>query len=94
LQALVELGIGIQLQYQAKIQPYIISLEQPPALNGGEYTIHDSNGSIHRAYAAWQPSLYLIRPDQYVGYRSQGIDIRKLSAYLDSILVRSPVLEG
>jgi 2-polyprenyl-6-methoxyphenol hydroxylase-like FAD-dependent oxidoreductase len=93
LQALAELSTGLQLQYQAHIQSYIISLEQPPALNGGWHIIHDSNGSIHRTYAAWKPSLYLIRPDKYVGFRSQGIDRSQLSAYLDSILVRSPVLE-
>jgi hypothetical protein len=93
LQALVELSTGIQLQYQAHIQPYIISLEQPPARNGGWHIIHDSNGRIHRTYAAGKPSLYLIRPDKYVGFRSHGIDRSQLSVYLDSILVRSPVLE-
>jgi 6-methylpretetramide 4-monooxygenase / 4-hydroxy-6-methylpretetramide 12a-monooxygenase len=92
-QALVELSTGIQLQYQAQIRPYIISLEQPPALNGGGHFVHDSDSSIHRAYAARQPSLYLIRPDKYVGYRSRGIDQSQLSAYLDSILVPSLVLE-
>jgi hypothetical protein len=93
LQALVELSTGIQLQYQAQIQPYIISPEQPPALNGGGHIIYDSDGRIHRAYAAKQASLYLIRPDKYVGFRSQGIDRSQLSTYLDSILVRSPGLE-
>jgi hypothetical protein len=92
-QALVELGTGIQVQYQAQIQPYIISLEQPPALNGGGHIVHDSNGSIHRSYAAWRPSLYLIRPDNYVGYRRLGIDRSQLSAHLDSMLVRASVLE-
>ncbi len=93
LQALAELSTDIQLQYQARIQPYVIVLEQPPALNGERHIIHDSKGSIHWTYAAGKPSLYLIRPDKYIGFRSQGIDRSQLSAYLDSILVRSPVLE-
>ena len=93
LQTLAELSTCIQLQYQAWIQPYIISLEQLPVLNGRRHILHDSNGSIHRTYAAGKPSLYLIRPDKYVGFRSQGIDRSELMAYLDSILVRSPVLE-
>jgi hypothetical protein len=49
----------------------------------------DADKSIHRAYASWAPSLYLIRPDKYIAYRSESIDPNLLATYLDRTLVRN-----
>jgi len=47
----------------------------------------DPEGDLHHRYGAGSESLYLIRPDGYVGYRSQPADGDRLFAYLDSILI-------
>lgn len=46
----------------------------------------DPDGDLEKRYAASTECLYLLRPDLYVGYRSQPIDEDKLLAYLTSIL--------
>ncbi|MGZ3454718.1 MAG: FAD-dependent monooxygenase [Polyangiales bacterium] len=46
----------------------------------------DEGGAIHRAYGARSECLYLVRPDGYVGYRSQPADGAALDAYLQTIL--------
>lgn len=91
METLLELGAAIQPQYQASIRPYIVALELPSHLHGNKHIIADADKSIHRVYAAWQPCLYLIRPDNYIAYRSQTIDRDRLTTYLDRILVRKPV---
>ncbi len=91
MNTLLEIGAVIQTQYQASIQPYIVTVEPPCNLHGNKHIIVDADKSIHRRHAAWQPCLYLIRPDKYIAYRSQMIDQNRLTAYLDCILVRNPV---
>jgi len=45
----------------------------------------DPAGHLHRRFGAHAECLYLIRPDGYVGYRSQPPDVTKLRAYLERI---------
>jgi len=47
----------------------------------------DPERALHRRYAAAHASLYLIRPDGYVGHRSQPADEAALRAHLDTYLV-------
>lgn len=47
----------------------------------------DPEGDLHHRYGAGSESLYLIRPDGYVGYRSQPAEGDRLFAYLGSILI-------
>jgi 2-polyprenyl-6-methoxyphenol hydroxylase-like FAD-dependent oxidoreductase len=47
----------------------------------------DGDGSAHRRYGARSACLYLIRPDRYVGYRSQPPDADKLATYLRGLFV-------
>lgn len=89
LDTLQEFGGSIQRRYSAFIQPYVVTAG--PSLDGhNENIIFDPDQSIHKHYAARQACLYLVRPDQYIAYRSGTIDRDKLIAYLDRILVRSP----
>lgn len=46
----------------------------------------DADGEAHHRYGAQQPCLYLIRPDGYIGYRSQSLLIKPLKTYLHSVL--------
>jgi len=47
----------------------------------------DADGALHHRYGAGSQCLYLIRPDGYVGYRSQPVDTDKLLAYLKRLFV-------
>ncbi len=47
--------------------------------------LFDPEGAMHRRYGAAAPCLYLVRPDGYIGYRSQPPDAGKLGAYLEQI---------
>ena len=46
----------------------------------------DPDGEAEKRYAATTECLYLVRPDLYVGYRSQPADEQKLADYLGTIL--------
>jgi 2-polyprenyl-6-methoxyphenol hydroxylase-like FAD-dependent oxidoreductase len=50
-----------------------------------ERALLDPDGAAHRAYNADDERLYLVRPDGYVGYRSQPADAGKLLQYLRQI---------
>jgi hypothetical protein len=47
----------------------------------------DADRSLHHRFGASAPCLYLIRPDGYVGYRSEPADGEKLWAYLDRLFM-------
>ena len=47
----------------------------------------DAEGELRRQYGAGSGCLYLIRPDGYVGYRSQPADAGRLSAYLQTMFI-------
>ena len=58
----------------------------PPELEGNPRLLLDPDGLAHQAYGAGAECLYLIRPDGYVGYRSQPADANRLQAYLTRLL--------
>lgn len=61
----------------------------PTEYEGLDVTVAiDTDGSGHKRYGANIQSLYLIRPDHYVGYRAQPPDVRKLRTYLAGIFYR------
>jgi hypothetical protein len=55
----------------------------PPGLRA----LLDPELALHRRYAAATESLYLIRPDGYVGFRSQPAELANLQAHLESYLI-------
>ncbi len=56
--------------------------------------LHDADLALHRRLAAEQDCLYLIRPDGYIGFRSEPIDLVPLRTYLDQLFLPAPVLQG
>jgi hypothetical protein len=58
----------------------------PPQEFAGPVLI-DSRGELHHRYGARTDCLYLIRPDGYVGFRSQPVDGEALQSYLARLFV-------
>jgi 2-polyprenyl-6-methoxyphenol hydroxylase-like FAD-dependent oxidoreductase len=59
----------------------------PPQLQGRGDLLVDSRGELHHQYGARIDSLYLLRPDGYVGFRSQPADGEALQLYLARMFV-------
>lgn len=48
--------------------------------------IHDENNAIHQAYQVTQPTIILIRPDGYIGFKSTEMDPQPLKNFLYSYM--------
>jgi len=59
----------------------------PRAVPPSVRVLLDPELALHRRYAATTQSLYLIRPDGYVGFRGQPADAASLRAHLERYLV-------
>jgi hypothetical protein len=57
----------------------------PPGLPWDGTTVFEASGALHARYGAEHECLYLVRPDGYLGYRSQPADADRLAAYLDRL---------
>lgn len=62
---------------------------QRPATADGVTVVPDPGGELHRCWHAAAGSLYLVRPDGYVGYRTTSADTSGLSRYLTTIFQRT-----
>lgn len=51
--------------------------------------VADWEMSIHHRYSAGANCMYLIRPDKYIGFRSQPMDLNLLTAHLNRIFDRA-----
>ncbi|GAB4386346.1 MAG: hypothetical protein Kow00121_52760 [Elainellaceae cyanobacterium] len=73
------------------IKAHIVTVgsEKPDLLNWTGSTLLDPQGTLHKLYGAQQASLYFIRPDGYVGFRSQPLDEKQLLHYLSQVFDRS-----
>ncbi|HEY9685127.1 MAG TPA: FAD-dependent monooxygenase [Oculatellaceae cyanobacterium] len=54
----------------------------------------DSDGTLHHKYGAAQSCLYLVRPDEYIGFRSQPISFDALRKYFIDIFGAQVVVEA
>ena len=86
---LAEIGQRVRNRYGSLIAVHILlpSAARPEALHWDGSTLLDPEGDLHHRYGAASESLYLIRPDGYVAYRSQPADADRLFAYLTSIFL-------
>ncbi|WP_049561996.1 hypothetical protein [Nonomuraea sp. SBT364] len=51
----------------------------------------DLRSQAHNRYGVRRPSLYLIRPDKYVGYRGDSVDFAPVSDYFRALGVRPAI---
>jgi hypothetical protein len=65
----------------------VVPSEQRPAGLDGISVLLDPEGDLELRFGAIAECLYLIRPDLYIGYRSQPADLDPLAKYLSSIFV-------
>ena len=61
--------------------------DRPSALGDAVSVIADPHGAAHRRYGAGSECLFLVRPDGYVGYRSQPALLDPLMEHLGRILL-------
>lgn len=61
--------------------------EKPAQLPWSGSTLLDPQGTLHRTYGAYRQSLYFIRPDGYIGFRSQPAREKTLLEYLSQIFL-------
>jgi 2-polyprenyl-6-methoxyphenol hydroxylase-like FAD-dependent oxidoreductase len=86
-QRLTAFADAIDQRHAGLIAPYLIvgdEAEQPTAVSDAR-VLHDARGDLRRTYGVTAESLYLIRPDGYIGFRSQPPDEAGLESYLRRI---------
>jgi hypothetical protein len=59
----------------------------PRALEWDGSVLLDGHRALHRRYGAGSECLYVIRPDGYIGYRSQPAQVDPVMGYLSTIFV-------
>jgi len=74
--------------YPDCIEPHlIVPHELPEDLIGKGEILLDPKGELHHRYGARNACLYVIRPDGYIGFRSQPTDPEALKSYFTEIFL-------
>jgi 2-polyprenyl-6-methoxyphenol hydroxylase-like FAD-dependent oxidoreductase len=74
--------------YPDCIEPHlIVPHELPDELVGKGEILLDPRGELHHRYGARNACLYVVRPDGYIGFRSQPPDPEALKAYFAQIFL-------
>ena len=86
-QHLAAIARAVHGQQGEMIRVYIIVDGEsiPDELVGNRGVLLDTEGAAHHRYQGDLPTLYLIRPDGYIGFRSRPADQTALTAYLTQI---------
>ena len=86
-QPLYQLQEMIAQRYSDTVRPILVTTTALPASDWTGEILVNTDRAIHRRYGATEESLYLIRPDQHIGYRSRPVVKDLFSAYLAQILL-------
>jgi hypothetical protein len=85
LQALADSTIHA---YPDRIEPHlVVSHELPEDRVGKGELLLDPRGELHHSYGARSACLYVVRPDGYIGFRSQPPDSEALRSYFTKIFL-------
>ena len=84
----VTVGQAVRDRFPGLVDVLVITPknQRPAELPEGQAVLLDPDGELERAYAGTTECAYVLRPDLYVGYRSQPVDEAKLIAWFKSIL--------
>ena len=77
----------IQNKYGRYITVYLVVPFETPQVNFEGSTLLDYKKSLHHKYEASSSCLYLVRPDGYIGFKSQPINTEYLQEYLSKIFI-------
>ena len=70
-----------------EIKTCIVVSHKPGSLDWGGCILLDTERELHETYGARTETLYLIRPDGYVGFRGQPVREDKLLGYLGNLFL-------
>ena len=80
-------SVEAHLGDEIKIHLVVSAHDQPEQLDWDRSVLLDPDRQLHRRYGAGAASLYFIRPDGYIGFRSQPAREEPLLAYLGGIFL-------
>ena len=86
---LAEIGAQVRNRYRELVDVHLViprAARLDPSHWDGSILV-DTQGDLYRLWASEGESLYLIRPDGYLGYRSQPADSARLFSYLEMIFI-------
>lgn len=84
---LSQIAHAVRDHYGSRIETYVIvpKTERPERIADDVTVVLDAEGKAHARYGASAECLYLVRPDGYIGFRSQPADFLELERYLKSV---------
>ena len=80
--ALVAIGQRVRAATDGLVIPTVITSGNTTTPGRDLYVLNDPGQRTHVCYGATTPSLHLIRPDGYVGFRCHAVDEGELVNYL------------
>lgn len=83
-QTLVGLGQRVHSATGGLVAPTVITNDKTSSAVDAVAVFNDPEQHSHTAYSINAPSLYLIRPEGYVGFRGRADEETKLVSYLQS----------
>jgi 2-polyprenyl-6-methoxyphenol hydroxylase-like FAD-dependent oxidoreductase len=84
-QRLVTIADRVRAQYARLIDIHLVMAHAVKPLEWDEPILLDPHGEMHHRYGARHQCLYLVRPDDYIGFRSQPAEAEELLKYLGRI---------
>jgi 2-polyprenyl-6-methoxyphenol hydroxylase-like FAD-dependent oxidoreductase len=86
--AFVAIANQARARLGALVQVFVVTprTERPAELPADLDVVIDHAGALEAAYAAQTECLYLVRPDGYIGFRSQPANGDALAAHVDRVL--------
>jgi 3-(3-hydroxy-phenyl)propionate hydroxylase len=86
LHTLINLQQRVAVRFGERVHTYLV-VDGNAVSTSPDTTLIDREHFLHEKYDVQSPCLYLIRPDDYVGFRGKIGDEAKLLAYLDRFLI-------
>jgi 2-polyprenyl-6-methoxyphenol hydroxylase-like FAD-dependent oxidoreductase len=82
IKALIAIGQRVRAAADGLVTPIVITTDSTAGPDDEVHVLNDPRQRAHVSYGASTPSLYLIRPDGYVGFRCHAGDEAELVDYL------------
>lgn len=81
--------VAIADRVRARFATFVVTprADRPAEIPSELSVLHDTAGEVEARYGARTECLYLVRPDLYIGFRSQPADGDALMAHLGQLLV-------